>query len=81
MMSGLLMFAPVGPVGECLKIAPPRTIAEDALCESLQVIRRGSGSGRVGGMESLAETLTEHHAHNSYRHSIFRKGKVNHDDR
>jgi 4-aminobutyrate aminotransferase-like enzyme len=34
---GLLMFAPVGPGGECLKIAPPLTIAEDALRESLQV--------------------------------------------
>lgn len=34
---GLLMFAPVGAGGECIKIAPPLTIAEDALCESLQV--------------------------------------------
>jgi 4-aminobutyrate aminotransferase-like enzyme len=34
---GLLMFAPVGASGECLKIAPPLTIAEDALRESLQV--------------------------------------------
>jgi 4-aminobutyrate aminotransferase-like enzyme len=34
---GLLMFAPVGAYGECLKIAPPLMITEDALRESLQV--------------------------------------------
>jgi 4-aminobutyrate aminotransferase-like enzyme len=34
---GLLMFAPVGLAGECLKIAPPLTIPEDALIESLSV--------------------------------------------
>ncbi len=34
---GLLMFAPVGIGGECLKIAPPLTITEDALRESLRV--------------------------------------------
>ncbi|MBI2439777.1 MAG: aminotransferase class III-fold pyridoxal phosphate-dependent enzyme [Lentisphaerae bacterium] len=34
---GLLMFAPVGIGGECLKIAPPLTISEAALRESLQV--------------------------------------------
>ena len=34
---GLLMFAPVGIGGECVKIAPPLTIAEDALRESIQV--------------------------------------------
>jgi len=34
---GLLMFAPVGVAGECLKIAPPLTIPEDCLRESLQV--------------------------------------------
>ena len=37
MRKGLLMFAPVGIAGECLKIAPPLTIAEDALMESAQV--------------------------------------------
>ena len=31
------MFAPVGIGGECLKIAPPLTIAEDALRESIGV--------------------------------------------
>ena len=36
---GLLMFAPVGVAGECLKISPPLTIAEDALKESLQVLQ------------------------------------------
>jgi len=35
---GLLMFAPVGAAGECLKIAPPLTISEDALRESIQVL-------------------------------------------
>jgi len=34
---GLLMFAPVGVAGECLKICPPLTIAEDALRESVEV--------------------------------------------
>jgi 4-aminobutyrate aminotransferase/(S)-3-amino-2-methylpropionate transaminase len=33
---GVLMFAPVGIAGECLKIAPPLTIAQDALVESAQ---------------------------------------------
>jgi 4-aminobutyrate aminotransferase-like enzyme len=35
---GLLMFAPVGGSGECIKIAPPLTIPEDALNESIQVL-------------------------------------------
>jgi len=34
---GLLMFSPVGIAGECLKIAPPLTLNEEALRESLQV--------------------------------------------
>jgi 4-aminobutyrate aminotransferase-like enzyme len=34
---GLLMFAPVGVAGECLKIAPPLTISEPALRESIGV--------------------------------------------
>jgi 4-aminobutyrate aminotransferase-like enzyme len=34
---GLLMFAPVGVAGECLKIAPPLTIPAAALRESLDV--------------------------------------------
>jgi 4-aminobutyrate aminotransferase-like enzyme len=34
---GLLMFAPVGIAGECLKIAPPLTIEEEVLTESLEV--------------------------------------------
>jgi 4-aminobutyrate aminotransferase-like enzyme len=34
---GLLMFAPVGIGGECVKICPPLTISEEALRESLQV--------------------------------------------
>lgn len=34
---GLLMFAPVGIAGECLKIAPPLIISEEALRESIQV--------------------------------------------
>ena len=32
---GVLMFAPVGVGGECLKISPPLVITEDALLESL----------------------------------------------
>jgi 4-aminobutyrate aminotransferase / (S)-3-amino-2-methylpropionate transaminase / 5-aminovalerate transaminase len=34
---GLLMFAPVGIAGECLKIAPPLVITEDPLIESIAV--------------------------------------------
>ncbi len=34
---GLLMFAPVGVAGECIKISPPLTITRDALLESLSV--------------------------------------------
>jgi 4-aminobutyrate aminotransferase / (S)-3-amino-2-methylpropionate transaminase / 5-aminovalerate transaminase len=34
---GLLMFAPVGIAGECLKIAPPLVISEEALKEALMV--------------------------------------------
>jgi 4-aminobutyrate aminotransferase/diaminobutyrate-pyruvate transaminase/4-aminobutyrate aminotransferase/(S)-3-amino-2-methylpropionate transaminase len=34
---GLLMFAPVGIAGECVKIAPPLSITEDALRESVRV--------------------------------------------
>jgi len=36
LQKGLLMFAPVGIGGECIKIAPPLTIPEDALRESIQ---------------------------------------------
>jgi 4-aminobutyrate aminotransferase-like enzyme len=35
---GLLMFAPVGVGGECVKIAPPLTISEEALRESIAVL-------------------------------------------
>ena len=38
LQKGLLMFAPVGGDGECIKIAPPLTIPEDALRESIQVL-------------------------------------------
>jgi 4-aminobutyrate aminotransferase/diaminobutyrate-pyruvate transaminase/4-aminobutyrate aminotransferase/(S)-3-amino-2-methylpropionate transaminase len=34
---GLLMFAPVGVAGECLKISPPLVISDDALRESIAV--------------------------------------------
>lgn len=34
---GLLMFAPVGIAGECLKIAPPLVISEEALREAIGV--------------------------------------------
>lgn len=49
---GVLMFAPVAASGECLKIAPPLTIAEDALRESLRVFEEAVDEvlkpGRVG---------------------------------
>jgi 4-aminobutyrate aminotransferase-like enzyme len=41
---GLLMFAPVGVGGECLKIAPPLTITEDALRESIDVFEEAIDS-------------------------------------
>lgn len=34
---GLLMFAPVGIAGECLKISPPLIITEEALRESIEI--------------------------------------------
>ena len=37
LQTGLLMFAPVGIGGECLKIAPPLTISEEMLHESIEV--------------------------------------------
>lgn len=37
LQKGLLMFAPVGIAGECIKIAPPLIITEEALKESIQV--------------------------------------------
>ena len=35
---GLLMFAPVGLGGGCVKIAPPLTTPEDALAEGIAVL-------------------------------------------
>ena len=39
LQKGLLMFAPVGIAGECVKIAPPLCITEEALRESLAVFK------------------------------------------
>jgi 4-aminobutyrate aminotransferase/diaminobutyrate-pyruvate transaminase/4-aminobutyrate aminotransferase/(S)-3-amino-2-methylpropionate transaminase len=38
LQKGVLMFAPVGASGECIKIAPPLSIPEDALRESIGVL-------------------------------------------
>jgi 4-aminobutyrate aminotransferase-like enzyme len=38
-LKGLLMFAPVGVGGGCVKIAPPLCINEAALREGLEVLR------------------------------------------
>jgi 4-aminobutyrate aminotransferase-like enzyme len=35
---GLLMFAPVGVAGECIKIAPPLSITKGALLEGIEVL-------------------------------------------
>lgn len=35
---GLLMFAPAGIAGECIKIAPPLMITEEALKEGLELL-------------------------------------------
>ena len=40
---GLLMFAPVGRKGECVKIAPPLTITEEALREGIAVFEEALG--------------------------------------
>ncbi|MCF7854986.1 MAG: aminotransferase class III-fold pyridoxal phosphate-dependent enzyme [Candidatus Pacebacteria bacterium] len=40
---GLLMFAPVGIAGECLKIAPPLTMSREILEESIQVFEEAIG--------------------------------------
>jgi 4-aminobutyrate aminotransferase-like enzyme len=45
---GLLMFAPVGGGGECVKIAPPLTISEEALQESIQVLEDALGEVAPG---------------------------------
>ena len=41
---GLLMFAPVGIAGECVKISPPLIISEEALRESLDVFEEAVDS-------------------------------------
>ena len=38
LQKGLLMFAPVGGSGECIKIAPPLDISREALDEGLAVL-------------------------------------------
>jgi 4-aminobutyrate aminotransferase-like enzyme len=45
---GLLMFAPVGPSGECVKIAPPLTITEDALREGIEVFEEAVDEAFLG---------------------------------
>ncbi len=35
---GLLMFAPVGIAGECIKISPPLVITREALAEGIDVL-------------------------------------------
>ena len=46
---GLLMFAPVGVAGECVKIAPPLTIPVAALQESLAVFAEAVDEVLAGG--------------------------------
>ncbi|MCE9615096.1 MAG: aspartate aminotransferase family protein [Lentisphaerae bacterium] len=46
---GLLMFAPVGIAGECVKIAPPLSIAEEALRESVSVFEEAVEAVIGGG--------------------------------
>ncbi|MBI2100042.1 MAG: aspartate aminotransferase family protein [Candidatus Vogelbacteria bacterium] len=40
---GLLMFSPAGVAGECVKIAPPLVISEEALREGIQVLEEVCG--------------------------------------
>ena len=44
MHRGLLMFAPVGVGGECVKISPPLSIEDDCLRESLAVFEEAVDS-------------------------------------
>lgn len=37
---GLLMFAPVGTGGQCIKISPPLTISKEALMDGIEVLSR-----------------------------------------
>jgi 4-aminobutyrate aminotransferase-like enzyme len=56
---GLLMFAPVGSRGECIKIAPPLTIPEDALRESIEVLEQAVDEvvGGIGPSEHGADVV------------------------
>lgn len=47
---GLLMFAPVGIAGECLKIAPPLIITKEAIIEGLEVLEEACDE-ILGGKE------------------------------
>ena len=57
LQKGLLMFAPVGRSGECIKIAPPLTIPEDALRESIQVLEEAADEV-LGGKKPLVRGRT-----------------------
>ena len=46
---GLLMFAPVGVGGECIKIAPPLCITREALTEGVQVLAEALDEVLAGG--------------------------------
>ena len=48
------MFAPVGVAGECIKIAPPLTITEEALRESLQVFEEAVDEVLAGQVPARA---------------------------
>ena len=39
LQKGLLMFAPVGIGGECIKICPPLCITEEPLRESIEILK------------------------------------------
>ncbi len=47
---GLLMFAPVGVGGECVKISPPLLINEEALRESVTVLEEACAEVLGGGL-------------------------------
>jgi 4-aminobutyrate aminotransferase-like enzyme len=54
---GLLMFAPVGVAGECLKISPPLVISEEALRESITVFAEACDQVLTNSFARLSSTV------------------------
>jgi len=57
---GLLMFAPVGIAGECIKISPPLTISKEALLEGLEVMEEAVEQVLSPAPKNQTENLQPH---------------------